>query len=163
MTRPHILENICLSLDYETFKNCLEINEAWKTVLTASTLQKKAKFVFQKEIMEDEKKLRIASMKGKIECVSKLVSIGMLDIDCVTKRGATSLYWAAKKGHEDIVQMLLEGGADPNKVTKYKRLVPLSAAATYSHKGVVQLLLDRGADPNKEDRDGDTPLPFHVS
>ena len=48
--RPHILERICLSLDYNTFKNCLVINEAWKSVLTGKTFLNKAKFVFQEEI-----------------------------------------------------------------------------------------------------------------
>ena len=32
-TRPHILEKMCLSLDFESFKNCLEVNKAWKDTL----------------------------------------------------------------------------------------------------------------------------------
>ena len=41
--RPHILEKICLSLDYESFKKCLEVNKAWMTVLTATAFQNEAK------------------------------------------------------------------------------------------------------------------------
>ena len=49
--RPHILEKICLSLNYNAFKNCVVINEAWKTVLTSKTFQKKARSLFQEEIL----------------------------------------------------------------------------------------------------------------
>ena len=74
--RPHILEKICLSLDYNTFKNCVVINKAWKTILAAASFQKKAKLVFQEEILGDEEKLRTASEKGKAEEVRKLLSFG---------------------------------------------------------------------------------------
>ena len=66
-TRPHILEKICLSLDYDTFKNCVEVNEAWKTVLTATAFQKKAKSAFWEEILGEEKDLR--KKEGICECV----------------------------------------------------------------------------------------------
>ena len=45
--RPHLLEKICLSLDYETFKNCLEINEAWKT---SKAFQKMGKSALREDI-----------------------------------------------------------------------------------------------------------------
>ena len=41
--RPHILEKICLSLDYETFKSCLEVNKSWRAILTYETFQRKAR------------------------------------------------------------------------------------------------------------------------
>ena len=52
--RPHILEKICLSLDYESFKKCLEVNKAWKGALTSGTSQEKAKSVFEKDISKDQ-------------------------------------------------------------------------------------------------------------
>ena len=44
--RPHILEKICLSLDYVSFKNCQEVNSAWRGVLSSKTFQEKANSVF---------------------------------------------------------------------------------------------------------------------
>ena len=83
--RPHVLEKVCLSFDYETFKNCLEVNEAWKNVLTSKAFQKKAKVVFQKEIMEDEEKLPMRSREGNTEEVRKLLSSGMVNVDSLGK------------------------------------------------------------------------------
>ena len=59
--RPHILEKIILSLDYEYFENCLEVNRAWTVTLTSKTFQTKAKSVYQEEILEDERKLNSLS------------------------------------------------------------------------------------------------------
>ena len=141
--RPHILEKICLSLDYNSFKSCLEVNKAWKSVLTTTTFQKKAMPVFREEIMEDEKKLRKTSEEGNTNEVKTLLSIGLLDVDCVNERGLTPLHFAAKNYHKDVVQLLLNGGADPNKVNK-RGYTPLYWSAKNGHKDVVQPLLDRG-------------------
>ena len=54
---PHILEQIFLSLDYESFKKCLEVNKYWKEFLRSVLFQKKTKFVYEKGIRNDEKKL----------------------------------------------------------------------------------------------------------
>ena len=32
--------------------------------------------------------------------------------------GKTMLYWAAQNGYKDVVQILLDGGADPNKANE---------------------------------------------
>ena len=156
-SRPHILENICLSLDYNTFKNCLVINEAWKTVLTATAFQKKAKLVFREEILKDEERLRKYSEEGDTDEVRDLLSIGLLDVGCVDKHGGTPLHWAADNGHSDVVQLLLDGGADPNKEAE-DGTTALHGAAYHGHKNVVQILLNRGADPTKTDQQGRTPM-----
>ena len=51
---PHILEKIFFSLDYESYKNCLEVNSEWKGVLTSERHKTMGKSVFKKEIVEDE-------------------------------------------------------------------------------------------------------------
>ena len=50
--------------------------------------------------------------------------------------------------HRDVVQLLLDRGADPNKTDK-DGMTALHCAAFNGNKDVVQLLLDRGAEPNK--------------
>ena len=173
--RPHILEKICLSLDYESFKNCLEVNKAWNGVLTSTPVQKKAKNTFQEGISEDERKLLAASQDGKTDVVRKLLSIGMVDVNCVDRNGYTPLLIALYR-YQEAAQLLLDGRPDPNKVAALSRhglsVVQLllangadpskgnliSMAAFYGLKDVVQLLLDGGADPNKADDWGYTPL-----
>eukprot|EP01036_Dinobryon_divergens_P031629 gene31629-41062_t len=58
-----------------------------------------------------------------------------------------SLFIAAKKGHHDIVTLLLDRGANPNLANKNGN-TPLHAAAHEGHSDVVTLLLKRGANRN---------------
>ena len=61
---PHILEKIFFLLDYESFKKCLEVNIAWKELLTSESYVIRGKSVFLDEILEDEKTLHVASGRG---------------------------------------------------------------------------------------------------
>ncbi|MDC0857491.1 ankyrin repeat domain-containing protein [Rickettsiales bacterium] len=71
------------------------------------------------------------------------------------------LYKAAAAGCIEILDILLDKGADPNKLNS-DGLTPLWAAASKGcYKGyfeIVKRLLDRGADPNKKNSDGRAPL-----
>ena len=84
---PHILERIFLSLDYNSFKECLKVNKALNGLLTSESFQVKAKLMFQKEI-ESEKKapvqLWFAARYGHIEEVKRLLSSGMVDVNKVS-------------------------------------------------------------------------------
>nr|GAT56152.1 predicted protein [Mycena chlorophos] len=59
----------------------------------------------------------------------------------------TAILVAARYGHSDIVQYLLQLGADPNIVEGIEGTV-LQAAAYGGHQDIVQLLLNIQADPN---------------
>ena len=60
--------------------------------------------------------------------------------------GPTPLWCAAEKGHEAVVKLLLEKGADTECKHRYDDSTPLWCAAEKGHEAVVKLLLEKGAD-----------------
>jgi len=80
--------------------------------------------------------------------------------DSLSKYGQTSLWWAAEKGHEGVVKLLLwRKDVNPNTPdTRYSR-TPLSLAAMNGHEVIVKLLLGReDVNPDSSDESGRTPL-----
>ncbi|OAX84348.1 hypothetical protein ACJ72_01291 [Emergomyces africanus] len=66
-------------------------------------------------------------------------------------------FWAATRGHRDVVELLLDHGANINAKDRDK-LTALHIAVTGEHKDVVSLLLDRSARIEDKGSYGDTPL-----
>ena len=60
---------------------------------------------------------------------------------------------ASKKGHADIVRLLLERDADPNIQGESGRTALIGASES-GHVDTVRVLLERGADPNIQDDEG---------
>ncbi len=69
----------------------------------------------------------------------------------------TPLSYAASKGHETAVRLILEKDVELESKGIYG-WTPLSRAATNGHETVVRLLLKKGADPESKDIYGQTPL-----
>ncbi|ODM14496.1 hypothetical protein SI65_10118 [Aspergillus cristatus] len=90
---------------------------------------------------------------GRVSPLEKAASFGHREIVALLLREAClkpsqkSLFQAAKKGHEPIVKMLLDHGADPN--AKHPLGFPPLFAAV-GHEDVFRLLLQHGADPTNE-------------
>ena len=63
---------------------------------------------------------------------------------------------ASCEGHEAVVRVLLEGGADVNKITD-DGYTPLHIASSKGHEAVVRVLLEGGADISKAANNGCTP------
>ena len=156
---PHILEKIFLCLDYNSYKKCLEVNSAWRELLTSTSYMKKSKDLFHQEIWEEETKLWHASIRGSVAKVRSLIT-PLVDVNCT--RGNvedTPLLLASTFGNKAVVQVLLDGGANPmtrNKVGAQ----PLHYAAKYGNKNVIKMLLEAGADPIPTDNYGNTPLHY---
>ncbi|MCJ1268483.1 hypothetical protein MMC22_008371 [Lobaria immixta] len=71
--------------------------------------------------------------------------------------GRTPLFWAATRGHRDVVEFLLDHGARINSKDR-SNLTALHIAVTGEYQDVVSLLLDRSARIEGKASYGDTPL-----
>ncbi|XP_048584123.1 ankycorbin isoform X2 [Nematostella vectensis] len=79
------------------------------------------------------------------------------NISVQDKSGSTILHVAAKAGHIECVQRVLDLGVDSN-CQDGKRMTPLHLATAKGHMEVVQLLVGCNASLNITDKDGRTPL-----
>jgi len=162
---PNIHEKIFFSLDYESFKSCLEVSKSWNDLLKSDSFMKKAKTKFCKD-MQDE--VVLAAMEGMVNKLRAVISTFMVDVNFITEidgtedpsQGASPLILAAERGHKDVVQLLLTSGADPNLADE-DGFTPLLDAVDDGHFEVAKLLLDYGADPNIANKvDGYVPLMY---
>ena len=160
---PHILEKIFFCLDYESFKNCIEVSNAWEKLLTSASYQKKGKILFGQDIHQDL--LWLASRDGNVLRVKRLISSEMVNVNY--KRAGWTRYYhyinstplqeAALYGHKEVAKVLLDGGADPYIETRL-RGPPLLRAAMAGKVDVIKVLLNGGTDPNKPNSRGHYPL-----
>ena len=153
---PHIHGDIFFSLDYDSFKNCLEVSKSWNDLLTSEYFLKRGRSVFREDIQKD---IFEAAAMGNVDIIRRVLSSFMVDINFRTESGSP-LIQAAIEGHTDVVYLLLERGAEPNTASQ-NGSTSLHHAAWEGHKDVVQLLL--GAEPNMATPNGSTPLHYDAS
>ena len=163
---PHILEKIFFYLDYESYLKCTEVTKTWKKMLLSESFQRRAKIVYKKDILIDQDKFFHFSYVGDSGAVDKFISCRLVDVNSETLSGKTALHYALMGTHE-VIKMLLDAGADPNKKDK-RGQTPLFLACTQKigdlgYPCSVKLLLDNGADPNTKDIFGCTPLHYAVA
>ena len=100
----HIHAKIFFSLDYQSFKNCLEVSKSWKDLLTSEYFLRRGKSIFCEDI---QKELRLAAERGNVHIIRRLLSNFLVDINFIRGRKGSPIFLAAKNGHEDVVQLLL--------------------------------------------------------
>ena len=64
---------------------------------------------------------------------------------------------ASKKGLKEVVELLIQKGANVNAKDNY-RYTPIFIAAMNGHKEIVEILIQNGANVNARDKDGVTVL-----
>ena len=147
----HIHEKIFFSLDYNSFKNCQEVSKSWYNLLTSESSQRWHRSVFREAIQGE---LETAIRNDQKEVVREMISNGMAEVDCMIQdknkplSGITPLCLAACSEHGDIVQLLLDAGAEPDKLGDSNQFPPILYAALGGRLGIVKALLGGGANPN---------------
>ena len=105
-----------------------------------------------------------AAKSGDAERIISLLANDTSLVKARDKDGSTPLHCAVWKGHQQVVALLLEAGADVNAQNENDHwgTTPLHAAAHANQAAIAQLLIDHGADVQATDREGRTPM-FHTT
>ncbi|GKT80505.1 ankyrin repeat protein [Colletotrichum tofieldiae] len=90
--------------------------------------------------------LFVAAEYGIVDIIRKLDAWPQAAWDRKNELGNTALYLASVAGHCDVVKLLIERGASPDR-RGGKLGTPVHAAAFHAREEVVSLLLKAGADP----------------
>lgn len=88
--------------------------------------------------------LRSAAREGDMARIDALLAAGAA-VDAPNRYGATALFFAADRGHLDVVRRLAEAGAALDLEDRFYQMTALSRAAGSGHREVVFFLLARGA------------------
>jgi ankyrin repeat protein len=92
-----------------------------------------------------------------------LQQLRLLAINISDPAGATPLLHAAKHGHAQLAELLLQAGASSSPQLHPSLNMPLHLACLHGHLDVVRALLSYKADANARNAAGDTPLMFACS
>ncbi|XP_028651298.1 poly [ADP-ribose] polymerase tankyrase-2 isoform X1 [Erpetoichthys calabaricus] len=106
---------------------------------------------------EPSRELFEACRNGDVERVKKLVNFENVNSRDTAGRKSTPLHFAAGFGRKDVVDYLLQSGANVH-ARDDGGLISLHNACSFGHAEVVSLLLQHGADPNSRDNWNYTPL-----
>ena len=101
--------------------------------------------------------LHRAARDGNFDALPQKGSRSWRKIDPVDTAAITPLMLASENGHIEVVERLLELGANPN-AQDHEGCTPLHNAAGAGRHEVVDRLLEGGADPSAPDHYGHTPL-----
>ncbi|KAI8651645.1 hypothetical protein NCS55_01410200 [Fusarium keratoplasticum] len=100
----------------------------------------------------------VAAAAGDVAKLQQELDKGVDLNDADHEYEQTPLFWAAEKGHEDAVQLLIRYGADVNFIEPNFGRTPLLAATANGHEAVARHLIEAGAHVNTRDASCETPL-----
>lgn len=91
--------------------------------------------------------LMVAAFNGHEVILKMILSAERTALEAQDGNGRTALIWASSEGHERVVKILLNMGADIN-AEDHRYRTALKGASMNGHEKVVKLLLIEGADVN---------------
>jgi serine/threonine-protein phosphatase 6 regulatory ankyrin repeat subunit B len=102
-----------------------------------------------------------ACVRGDIKQVKSWIDIGV-DVNTNFKDTngveGTPVYYTANEGHLDIIQLLLQAGANINQMTTDNGYTPLYVTAGKGYVELARILIKAGANINQGNKYGATPL-----
>lgn len=104
--------------------------------------------------------LHFATQNGHLECVHMVLNQKNLPrkfINVQDEGGWTPLVWACENKHEDVINYLLEHGANP-LITDAEGNIALHWAALSGSRSTCEVLLNAGCDINATNSIGETPM-----
>jgi ankyrin repeat protein len=107
-----------------------------------------------------EKPIHHAAYNGDLEKVKEIIEMDPNEINVQDASGFTPLHLASGKGHIEIVEFLLNHGADTESEI-FNGDTPLLVASRYAINGkyeTIKILLEHGAKVNHKDKHGRTAL-----
>ena len=93
----------------------------------------------------------VASFAGQVEAVRFLLDVAHFPLEERDSSLRTPIHLATKSGSIAVVRLLLERGADPDRMDEAQRTALTYAAAAHN-VSLLSCLLDGGADPDVTDQ-----------
>ena len=106
---------------------------------------------------DDITPLCLATHQGSIKLVQHLLQAPGVQVNQTDRLNASALGHACRKGHKEVVELLLNNGADPN-IGNDGGLSAIHAACYYGYAEIVELLLNNKARVNTVDKAGLAPV-----
>ena len=102
----------------------------------------KVKLVENKSFSKNANLFIASAEKGDVNSVKRLLSLGV-DPNVIDRSGKTALLAAVSGGHIELVEALLDAGAQPSPSA-------LITAAFHGNLAILESLIDAGADPSEK-------------
>ena len=161
---PHVLEMIFFSLDFKSFKTCMKVDTTWRDLLGTPRYEKELdRMRIEKD--DNEARLYSASKQGDAEEVKRLIYNHMVDVNFKMKIyeprpptfNTSPLAAASHNGHNEVIQILLDAGADIENGDDWGN-TPLMRATQSNHIECAKILLSAGASVDRPNTQRRTPL-----